>query len=96
MPKWNPGIQNDEPVNVKYTVPITFRLKGEDKPASEGAKSNLENKGKDYVVVIDGKEVDVAALSGLSPDNIESMKVEKAVDSQQKDRIIITLKKKKQ
>ncbi len=48
------------------------------------------------MVVIDGKEVDVAALSGLSPDNIESMKVEKAVDSQQKDRIIITLKKKKQ
>ena len=96
MPKWNPGIQNDEPVNVKYTVPITFRLKGEDKPASEEAKSNLENKRKDYVVVIDGKEVDVAALSGLSPDNIESMKVEKAVDSQQKDRIIVTLKKKKQ
>lgn len=27
MPKWNPGKQNGSPVRVKYTVPITFRLK---------------------------------------------------------------------
>ena len=26
MPKWNPGIQNDMAVAVKYTVPVTFRL----------------------------------------------------------------------
>ena len=27
LPKWKPGIQDGEPVNVKYTVPFTFRLK---------------------------------------------------------------------
>ena len=27
LPKWMPGIQDGEPVNVKYTVPFTFRLK---------------------------------------------------------------------
>ena len=28
MPNWMPGMQNGEPVRVKYTVPITFKLQG--------------------------------------------------------------------
>ncbi|MBR5655683.1 MAG: TonB family protein [Prevotella sp.] len=36
MPNWTPGTQNGKPVNVKYTVPITFRLQGNDKPKAEG------------------------------------------------------------
>ena len=27
MPKWKPGTQKGEPVRVKYTVPVVFRLK---------------------------------------------------------------------
>ncbi|MBQ8657379.1 MAG: energy transducer TonB [Prevotella sp.] len=26
MPKWNPGMQNGEPVRVNYTVPVNFKL----------------------------------------------------------------------
>jgi len=26
MPKWKPGKANGEPVNVKYRLPITFKL----------------------------------------------------------------------
>ena len=26
MPRWTPGKQNNTPVNVRYTLPITFRL----------------------------------------------------------------------
>ena len=26
MPKWNPGLENGNPVRVKYTIPVTFRL----------------------------------------------------------------------
>ena len=26
MPKWKPGKQGGKPVNVKYTLPITYRL----------------------------------------------------------------------
>ena len=26
MPKWKPGKQRGEAVNVKYTIPVTFRL----------------------------------------------------------------------
>jgi TonB family protein len=28
MPKWKPGMQKGQPVRVKYTVPVTFRLDG--------------------------------------------------------------------
>ena len=33
MPAWIPGTQNGKPVNVKYTVPISFRLDGKTKAA---------------------------------------------------------------
>lgn len=33
MPKWKPGKQNGKVVNVKYTVPISFRLDGKTKEA---------------------------------------------------------------
>ena len=31
MPKWTPGRQNGKAVNVKYTIPVTFNLQGDDK-----------------------------------------------------------------
>jgi len=27
MPKWKPGLQNNKPVSVSYTIPINFVLK---------------------------------------------------------------------
>ena len=33
MPNWTPGTQSGKPVNVKYTVPISFRLDGKTKEA---------------------------------------------------------------
>ena len=35
MPNWTPGMQKGEPVNVKYTVPISFRLDAKAKEAKE-------------------------------------------------------------
>ena len=37
MPNWEPGRQNGEPVAVKYTVPITFRLEGKETPTAIGS-----------------------------------------------------------
>ena len=37
MPNWTPGTQNGQTVRVKYTIPITFRLQGNDKPKAEGS-----------------------------------------------------------
>ena len=34
MPKWKPGMQKGQPVNVKYTMPINFRLDGTKKEAA--------------------------------------------------------------
>ena len=94
MPNWTPGRQNGEPVAVKYTIPISFRLQGESEPASESIKIGPHPNAKDVEVVIDGKVVDVTALNSINPDDIASMNVEKAKDGAPKDRIIITTKKK--
>ena len=40
MPKWIPGMQNDEAVRVKYTVPITFRLQSDNKPVAVQVQNN--------------------------------------------------------
>ena len=38
MPRWNPGMQRGKAVAVKYTVPITFRLKS---PVEEAKEETL-------------------------------------------------------
>lgn len=35
MPKWKPGKQRGQAVNVKYTIPVTFRLQGEGSEVKE-------------------------------------------------------------
>ena len=98
MPNWMPGRQNGEPVRVKYTVPITFKLQGSEKPAVSHVMIGPEHKGKSkpVEVVIDGKVVDAIVMNSLNPSDIESIDVEKAKDDQPKDRIIIKMKQKKE
>lgn len=36
LPKWSPGTQRDKPVNVRYTVPVQFRI-----PVEEKAEKNV-------------------------------------------------------
>ena len=95
MPNWIPGRHNGDPVRVKYTVPITFRLKGDAKPALEHIKIGPEHKGKEVELVIDGKIVETETLNSINPADIESMHVEKAKDGHPKDRIILKTKNKK-
>ena len=84
MPNWIPGRQNGEPVRVKYTVPITFNLQGEAKPATE----------EKYILEIDGKVVDDAEIANIPPGEVADMQVIKAENGQPK-KILITTKKKK-
>ena len=53
MPAWIPGTQNGKPVNVKYTVPISFRLDGKTKeaPAAVGIFTPTETSQKSSDVV---------------------------------------------
>ena len=41
MPNWTPGMQKGEPVNVKYTVPISFKLQGKAKKEDVAQASTL-------------------------------------------------------
>jgi hypothetical protein len=53
MPNWTPGTQKGQPVNVKYTVPISFRLDGK---AKETATENIAI--KDIVNRLPGAKID--------------------------------------
>ena len=84
MPKWEPGMQNGEAVRVKYTVPITFRLQGD----------NSKTSAEKYILEIDGKVADDSEIGSIPPGDIKSMHIEKGENGQPK-KIIITTKKKK-
>ncbi len=84
MPNWIPGRQNGEPVRVQYTVPITFNLQGDAKPATE----------EKYILEIDGKVVDDSEIANIPPGEVANMEVVKAENGHPK-KIVITTKKKK-
>lgn len=83
MPKWNPGMQGGKPVRVKYTVPVTFKLQGNDVKASD----------EKYILEIDGKVADDTEIGNIPSGSIASMEVVKAENGQPK-KIRITTKKK--
>ena len=64
MPKWKPGKQNGEVVNVKYTLPVTFRMS-----AKNDKKDGLPN----AYYLVDGKHVN--DISNIKPADIESIEV---------------------
>lgn len=71
MPKWKPGKQRGEVVNVRYTVPVMFRLTGPETPKAEEIKqSDLE----EVVVVGYGpKEDSTPNAAGVKTDNEETV-----------------------
>ena len=60
MPNWEPGRQNGKPVNVKYTVPITFRLDGKEIPQAKGTAVPSETP----LVIVDGEAIDFEMMKG--------------------------------
>ena len=93
MPNWTPGQQNGEPVAVKYTIPITFKLSG-----GEDTKSIVDDKDN-VQVEIDGEKAEMihTVLSQieqeLDPADIESISVDK---SDPNVRLVKIVTKKKQ
>ena len=103
MPNWNPGMQNGEPVRVKYTVPVTFRLQGggaipadKEKHANQLGETVVVGYGKTpaYLLEIDGKVVDDAEIGKIPSGDVLKIDVEDAHDGQPK-KIKITTKNKK-
>ena len=82
MPKWKPGRQNGEPVAVKYTIPVTFKL------------NSSEKKDESYILKIDGKVVDDSLISSIPAGDVESMSIEKGENGKPKTIHIKTKHKK--
>ena len=75
MPKWNPGMQKGQPVRVKYTVPVTFRLDGKDIKSNEARHLELKTDtvfqenplriGKETFSLKDRKEKPLLIVDGI-------------------------------
>jgi TonB family protein len=98
-PKWTPGYQDDQPVRVKYNIPISFSMVSDNKgPASPAQPSDPP---ANVLYVVDGKKLsDKAAMDAINPNDIESVSVlkgEKATalygKSGENGVIVITTKK---
>ena len=68
MPKWKPGMQRGKAVNVKYTLPVSFRL------------SSSEN---NPLIVVDGevKGNDPELMKNYTPENVKSVSVVKGAEA---------------
>jgi len=73
MPKWTPGKQNGEAVRAKYSVPVTFRLKGKDLISEMSESTSFRDLTKrlpgavideDGKITINGKEVKRIVFDG--------------------------------
>lgn len=86
MPKWKPGKQRGQAVDVKFTLPVTFRLDKNDegkqgvtaidgKEISSLSVRSLTSPEKSPLVLVDGVEVSVDYMDKLSPDGIKNITV---------------------
>ncbi len=70
MPKWEPGMQRGEYVNVNFTVPINFVLEGE-----EGSSLLKSDSSKNPLVIMDGNEISYEELQKMDPKMISQIDI---------------------
>lgn len=100
MPKWVPGYQRGEAVNVRYTLPVNFRMDGgPDSKSQKAAGSNIAF-SDDVYYVVDGVHVSAAELKKISADKINSIEVfkgesavEKFGEQAKNGAIVVSIKK---
>lgn len=83
MPKWKPGKQKGQPVPVKYTVPVTFRLDGKNNSNVHIIK-NVDDLPADKrpLIILDGQKISSEIMQLLDPAKIESISVLKDAQTQ--------------
>lgn len=70
LPNWKPGIQKGEPVAVRYTIPVMFRLND-----SQDKLMIRSRNGVEPLYIIDGKEATSSVMGAIRPDAIESVSI---------------------
>ena len=100
MPNWTPGRQNGKVVNVKYTIPISFNLQGDDKEEGGNIQIRYDGTTKDPLFIVDGVKTSAEKVKAMDAKTIERMEVlkdksaiEKYGDEAQSGVILITTKK---
>ena len=58
MPNWTPGTQSGKAVNVKYTVPISFRLDGKKTESTNAQKSSEGQPLNEVISSLPGAKID--------------------------------------
>lgn len=84
MPKWVPGYQRGEAVNVRYTLPVNFRMDGRSGSESQKAAGSNIAFSDDVYYVVDGVHVRAAELKKISADKINSIEVFKGESAVEK------------
>ena len=84
MPKWVPGYQRGEAVNVRYTLPVNFRMDGRSGSESQKAAGSNIAFSDDVYYVVDGVHVSAAELKKISADKINSIEVFKGESAVEK------------
>ncbi len=72
MPDWTPGKQGGDNVNVRFVLPIQFKLTGTDKTKSE---LTLRGEIQKALIMVDGEEVSKEEMDKIMPADIESVTV---------------------
>lgn len=85
MPKWKPGKQNGQPLNVHFTMPVNFMMEEKElteiRPipvsgAANAGKTNIRFRGmNDPLVIVDGKEMEMASIREMQTEDIEKIDV---------------------
>ena len=82
MPAWTPGKMHGEPVRVKYTIPVTFRLQGDNEraiPVDEVKAEDMLVKAVSYAVKKDGETVEEATVKDDFTIEIDGVKTDKSM-----------------
>lgn len=73
MPKWKPGKQRGQAVDVRFTMPVTFRLRGKDKAQESKQTIVLPASKRDKGIVIPAEGTPLFMVNGVRVDNINDL-----------------------
>ena len=76
MPKWKPAMNKGKAVNVKFVLPIVYKLPKED----NGNGVYVSEKTKEKLLVVSGGAVYDGDINDIAPETIESIEIVKLAD----------------
>lgn len=105
MPKWKPGTQKGEAVDVRFTIPIAFQIPADNREDTvTGAIESGDKSKKNVLVIVDGAVLEggMSELKTINPETIEFVEVIKdqsrlpEYNAQGKEGVILITTNKKQ